>query len=225
MLDKRMPIAKILLIIPAMLLVFGLLFFPPAGTINYWQAWVYIIIIMTVTTAMTLYLYKNDPALLERRLKFREKKKRQKWIITSSYPVFILVFILPGFDQRFGWSNLPSAISIAADLLLLLSYGLIFLVYRENSYTSRVVEVSEGQKIISTGPYAVVRHPMYSGMIMMYLLSPLALGSWVAAIPAPILVAVLILRLLDEEKTLAAELYGYHEYMQKVRCRLIPGIW
>jgi len=87
------------------------------------------------------------------------------------------------------------------------------------------VEVSEGQKIISTGPYAVVRHPMYSGMIMMYLLSPLALGSWVAAIPAPILVAVLILRLLDEEKTLAAELYGYHEYMQKVRCRLIPGIW
>lgn len=225
MLDKRMPIAKILLIIPAMLLVFGLLFFPSAGTINYWQAWVYIIIIMTVTTAMTLYLYKNDPALLERRLKFREKKKRQKWIITSSYPVFILVFILPGFDQRFGWSNLPSAISIAADLLLLLSYGLIFLVYRENSYTSRVVEVSEGQKIISTGPYAVVRHPMYSGMIMMYLLSPLALGSWVAAIPAPILVAVLILRLLDEEKTLAAELDGYHEYMQKVRCRLIPGIW
>lgn len=225
MLDKRMPIAKILLIIPAMLLVFGLLFFPPAGTINYWQAWVYIIIIMTVTTAMTLYLYKNDPALLERRLKFREKKKRQKWIITSSYPVFILVFILPGFDQRFGWSNLPSAISIAADLLLLLSYGLIFLVYRENSYTSRVVEVSEGQKIISTGPYAVVRHPMYSGMIMMYLLSPLALGSWVAAIPAPILVAVLILRLLDEEKTLSAELDGYHEYMQKVRCRLIPGIW
>lgn len=225
MLDKRMPIAKILLIIPAMLLVFGLLFFPPAGTINYWQAWVYIIIIMTVTTAMTLYLYKNDPALLERRLKFREKKKRQKWIITSSYPVFILVFILPGFDQRFGWSNLPSAISIAADLLLLLSYGLIFLVYRENSYTSRVVEVSEGQKIISTGPYAVVRHPLYSGMIMMYLLSPLALGSWVAAIPAPILVAVLILRLLDEEKTLSAELDGYHEYMQKVRCRLIPGIW
>lgn len=223
--EKSKMVRKMSLLMLLMLLVFGLMFFLPAGTFNYWQAWVYTFILFSITTAMTIYLYKNDPALLERRMKFKERKEQQKWIITSSYPVFILVFILPGFDQRFGWSQMAPAVSIAADLLVLLSYGLIFLVFRENSYTSRVVEVSEGQKVIDTGPYAVVRHPMYCGTIMMYLLSPLALGSWVAAIPAPLLVAVIILRILDEEKTLAAELAGYREYMQKVKYRLIPGIW
>jgi len=223
--EKSKIVRKMTLMMLAMLVVFGLLFFLPAGTFNYWQAWVYTFILFSVTISMTVYLYINDPALLERRMKFKERKEQQKWIITSSYPVFILVFILPGFDQRFGWSQMAPAVSIAADLLVLLSYGLIFLVFRENSYTSRVVEVSKGQKVVSTGPYAVVRHPMYSGTIMMYLLSPLALGSWVAAIPAPLLVVVIILRILDEEKTLAAELAGYREYMQKVKYRLIPGIW
>jgi len=223
--EKKRFICKFSLLMLAMLLVFGLLFFPPAGTFNYWQAWLYIFLLFSVTISMTIYLYKNDPALLERRMNLKERKSRQKWIIAVSYPVFILVFILPGFDQRFGWSNLAPAISITADLLILLSYGLIFFVFRENSYASRVIEVTEGQKVISSGPYAIVRHPMYSGTILMYLCSPLALGSWVAALPSLFLVAVIILRILDEEKTLAEELEGYREYMQKVRYHLIPGIW
>jgi protein-S-isoprenylcysteine O-methyltransferase Ste14 len=133
--------------------------------------------------------------------------------------------LLPGFDRRFGWSDVPVALVIAADVLVFAGYALFFLVLRENSYASRVVEVTEGQKVISSGPYALVRHPMYLGAMTMYVFSPLALGSYVALIPAVLIIPILVARIRNEEQVLAQELPGYTEYMQRTRFRVVPGVW
>jgi protein-S-isoprenylcysteine O-methyltransferase Ste14 len=138
---------------------------------------------------------------------------------------FILAFILPGLDRRFGWSDVPVPVVLAADLLVLLGYGIVVLAFRENQYASRTVQVEQGQKVIATGPYALVRHPMYLGAMLMYAASPLALGSYWALIPALVIVPILVVRIVNEEQVLERELPGYPEYRQATRYRLLPGIW
>jgi protein-S-isoprenylcysteine O-methyltransferase Ste14 len=201
------------------------LFFLPAGTFDYWEAWVYMLVLLVPAVVVLFYLLRKDPALVERRMRTREREALQRLVVLLSYLWFVLVFLIPGFDRRFGWSDVPLGVVIAADVLVFVGYLIVFLVLRENSYASRVVDVEREQKVVSTGPYSVVRHPMYMGVIVMYLMTPLALGSYWALIPAPLIIPILVARIRNEEQVLAKELPGYSGYMQKVIYRLIPGIW
>ena len=176
----------------AALVLLPLLFFVPAGTLRYWEAWVYLAILLIPVFFVMRYLLKHDPAFLERRMRTREQQAPQKLVIKLSFLWFFLVFILPGFDQRFGWSDVPIAAVLAADLVVLLGYGVILRVFQENRYASRVVEVEEGQPVIQSGPYGIIRHPMYLGTLLMYLATPVALGSWWALLPALLIVPILV---------------------------------
>lgn len=203
----------------------GIFFFLPAGSFKFWEAWAYCLILLPLMLFAVLYFLKKDPELLERRSKMREKEKEQKVIITISSVIFFIGFLIPGFDYRFGWSVVPTYLVVVSDVLVFLGYLIFLFVLRENSYASRVIEVEKTQKVISTGPYAVVRHPMYSGVVIMLLVTPLALGSFWAMV-AFILVPFLIVgRILNEEKVLLKELSGYKEYCRKTRYRLIPYVW
>jgi protein-S-isoprenylcysteine O-methyltransferase Ste14 len=226
--ENKLPqglIGKMLVRLVGGIAVLGVCFFLPAKTLNYWQAWVYLAIVLIPLVYVAFYFMKRDPEFLLRRMKMKEKVTAQKWIIGLSGIPLLLVYLLPGFDVRLGWSKLPIWLVLAADLISLAGYILVILVFKENHFASRVVEVSEGQKVIDTGPYALVRHPMYLGSAFMYLFSPLALGSAWAVIPALVMVPVLVARIISEEKLLVAELPGYAEYIQKVRYRMLPGIW
>jgi len=205
--------------------MFALLFFLPAGTWRYWQAWMYIGVLVIPMFFVLAYFMKHDPALLERRMKMREERKEQRKIIQASGIVFVLAYILPGFDIRYGWSNMPAWVSIAAGVVLFLSYMLVFRTMQINSFLSRVIEVAENQKVIDTDVYGIVRHPMYVGMTVLYAISPIVLGSWWAVIPALVIIPVIVFRILDEEKALEQELPGYMEYKHKVKYRLIPFVW
>ena len=205
--------------------VMGLFFCLPAGTINYWQAWLYIVVLCIPMLFVVFYFLKHDPELLRRRSQFNEKETEQKILMKFMSLYFILVFLIPGFDFRYQWSNVPPELVIIANIFVLLSYMIVVLVLKENSYASRIIEVEKGQKVISTGPYAIVRHPMYSGVLLMLIFTPFALGSYwqlLALTPVPILIA---LRLLNEEKVLKRDLEGYEEYCKKMKYRLIPFIW
>ena len=221
---RREALRKVLLRIPGFLLI-GVIFFLPAGTLAYWQAWVYLGIIFIPMLFVLVYFLRVDPHFLERRMRMREQEQAQKKIIALSTVFLLLAFLLPGLDRRLGWSQVPVWLVILADGLVLLSYGLVFLVFRENRYASRVVEVEDQQQVISSGPYSLVRHPMYLAVGVMYLVSPLALGSWWALIPAAAILPVLVFRTLNEEKVLQRDLPGYTDYMQRVRYRIIPAVW
>jgi protein-S-isoprenylcysteine O-methyltransferase Ste14 len=205
--------------------MFALLFFLPAGTWRYWQAWMYIGVLIIPMFFVLAYFMKNDPALLERRMKMREERKEQRKIIQASGIVFVLIYILPGFDIRYGWSNMPAWVSITAGVVMFVSYMLVFRTMQVNSFLSRVIEVAEDQRVIDTDVYGIVRHPMYVGMIVLYAISPIVLGSWWAVIPALVIIPVIVARILDEEKALEQDLPGYVEYKQKVKYRLIPFVW
>jgi protein-S-isoprenylcysteine O-methyltransferase Ste14 len=207
------------------LLFLAALFFLTAGTLRYWEAWVYLGIIFIPMLFVLIYLVRNDPELLERRMRMRERRQEQSVIIKLAIFVMALAFVLPGLDKRFGWSNPSVPVILIADLVVLIGYGIVFLVFRENRYAARTVEVDEAQKVISSGPYAIIRHPMYIGMLLMYGFSPLALGSYWAVLPALILIPIIVARIVNEEKVLRQDLEGYEEYTQKTRYRLIPGIW
>jgi len=206
-------------------IMFALMFFLPAGTWNYWQAWMYIGVLIIPMLFVLAYFMKRDPELLERRMKMREERGQQRRIIGISVLFFILGYLLPGFDIRYGWSNMPAWVSIAAAVVMFLSYLFVFRTMQVNSYLSRIIEVAENQKVIDTDVYGVVRHPMYVGMVVLYVVSPIVLGSWWAVIPALVIVPVIVARILDEEKALENELAGYKEYKQKVKYRLIPFVW
>jgi protein-S-isoprenylcysteine O-methyltransferase Ste14 len=197
----------------------------PAGRWDYWQGWMYLLTLFIPMFFIFAYLLKNDPALLERRMRMREKESVQRKIVLLSYLYFLTAFILPGLDVRFGWSNALPWVSIAANLLFFAGYMIFFWVLITNSFVSRVVEVESNQKVISSGPYALVRHPMYAGVIIMYLASPVALGSYWAVLPAILIIPLLIARIRNEEQVLLRDLPGYEEYTQKVRFRLIQGLW
>ena len=207
------------------LVTLGACFFLPAWTLHYWQAWVYLAVITAPLLFTMAYFLKINPDFLVRRMNMREKVTAQKWIVTLSGIPLLLSFLLPGFDVRLGWSKLPVWLVLASDLVVLVGYILVIFVFRENNFASRVVEVSEGQKVIETGPYSLVRHPMYLGAAVMYTFSPLALGSTWAVIPALLMIPVLVARIISEETLLTAELPGYADYKQKVRFRMFPGVW
>jgi len=201
------------------------MFFLPAGTLAYWQAWAWLAVLFIPMAGVLVYLIRKDPALLERRMRTREPEKEQSLLIKLSLLWFALTFLLPGFDRRFGWSNVPVAVVIAADVLVFLGYCVFIWVVRENTYASRVVEVEQGQKVISSGPYSIVRHPMYVGVLLMYICTPLALGSYWALIPDLLIIPFIIARIRNEELVLQRDLTGYSQYMQATRFRLLPGVW
>jgi protein-S-isoprenylcysteine O-methyltransferase Ste14 len=207
------------------IVAFGLLFFLPAGTILYWKAWVYMSILFIPMTVVVSYLLRHDPELLERRLRIREKQTEQKKIVAVTFTIFLAAFLIPGFDKRFGWSSVPAAAALAADAFVVLGYSLFVRSLLENRYASRIIEVEEGQSVITTGPYAWIRHPMYLAITVIYLFSPLALGSYWGTIAAALVPIGMAARILNEEKLLLRELHGYQEYCLKTRYRLIPGIW
>jgi protein-S-isoprenylcysteine O-methyltransferase Ste14 len=217
----RMVVVRFLL---AFFVLF-IMFFLPAGTWAYWEAWMYLSLLFIPMIFVIAYLLKKDPELLARRMRMREKEVEQKLIIKLSYIPFLLAFLIPGFDKRLEWSNVATGIAVAAGICVLLGYGMVFLVFRENRYASRIIEVEQGQSVISSGPYAMVRHPMYLGSLLMCILSPLALGSYWAMIPAVLFVPIIVARIRNEERVLVKNLKGYQEYMQETRYRLIPGLW
>jgi protein-S-isoprenylcysteine O-methyltransferase Ste14 len=207
------------------LVVIVLILFLPAGTLNYWNAWLFIGALFTPVVLVLIYLIKNDPALLEKRMKSKEKEKTQKLIIRVSFIPFVISFMIPGFDYRYHWSEVPLWLVIIATLIMLVGYILFFIVIRQNSYASRVIEIQENQKVIDYGLYSVVRHPMYLANVLMFLSIPLVLGSYYSLLAMFLFSFVFYFRIKNEEEVLSKELPGYNDYLQRVKYRLIPYIW
>jgi protein-S-isoprenylcysteine O-methyltransferase Ste14 len=205
-------------ILPALLMV-------TSGTLAYWEAWTYLAIILIPMILTAVYLLSRDPELLERRMRTGEKDAAQRRIVALAGVLLLALILIPAVDRRFGWSRVPLPAVIAADFAVLVAYGLFIRVLQENRSASRVIEVEPGQRVVATGPYAVVRHPMYAAIATIDLATPVALGSWWAFIPALLLIAVLAERIKNEERVLAAELTGYGDYMRTTVYRLIPGVW
>lgn len=206
-------------------LAWAVVFFVPAGTLAFWEAWVVLGILVIPMAAGFPFWLKADPALVARRAKTEEREPEQQVIVKILSVFFVLTFLIPGFDRRFDWSFVPTFVVVAADILVALGFGICFEAVRENSYASRIILVEQEQRVISSGLYALVRHPMYMGAALMCLFLPLALGSYWAVIPALTIIPVFAARIFNEENFLVKGLKGYPEYMQKTRCRLIPGIW
>ena len=210
------------------LLVMAAMLFAAAGTLDYWQAWLFLAAYSASSLAITLYLMRKDPALLERRKRggpTAEKETTQKIIMSFASLAFIGLLIVPALDRRFAWSQMPSPMALAGHVIFLLGWAAIFFVFRENSFASATVELAPDQRVISTGPYALVRHPMYAGGLVMLLGIPIALGSWWGLLVIVAMIPALIWRLIDEERFLARNLPGYAEYQRRLRYRLIPMIW
>lgn len=209
-------------------IVMGLLLFIPAGTTGYWQAWGYLAVFFGAALLITFYLMKKDPALLERRLSggpTAEKRTSQKIIMLFASVAFVALLVVPALDFRFKWSNVPLCLVISGEILMAVGFYIVFLVYKENSFTSATIEVAGDQTVISTGPYAVVRHPMYAGSFLYLFGTPLALGSYWGLLPLAVMIAAIVWRLFDEERFLSKHLPGYAAYCAKLHWRLIPGIF
>jgi protein-S-isoprenylcysteine O-methyltransferase Ste14 len=204
------------------------LLFLPVWTLRYWQAWAFLLAFFVPALGITLYVMKHDPALFERRVRggpSAEKGRTQKIIHALVAVAFLAVVLFPVVDHRLGWSRVPAYVSVAGDLLVVLGFAFIFFVFRENSYASGTIEISAGQKVISSGPYSMMRHPMYTGSIVMLTGVPLALGSWWGLLTLVPFTLLILWRLLDEEKFLAGNLPGYSEYRNRVKYRLVPLVW
>lgn len=209
-------------------LVMLALLFIPAGTLNYWQGWVYMAVLMSASAAYSVYLAKHDPALLKRRTEAGiayEKEPAQKIIMFLLFVSCTVLIVLLPLDVRFGWSLVPRYVSFIGDVLVVFSFYIFYLVSKVNTYAAANIRVEEGQKVITTGLYGVVRHPMYLGAIFLFIGTPLALGSWWTLLWVPVLLSILVARILNEEKILARDLPGYTEYQKKVTTRLLPFIW
>jgi protein-S-isoprenylcysteine O-methyltransferase Ste14 len=217
----KLVVSRLVIGIPVLLIIL----FLPVGTFAFWEAWAYLAILLVPMFAAMVYMINKAPELLVRRMKFKEKEVEQKLIVKLSFIPFLLAFILPGIDKRSGWSNVPIPIIVGAEILVIVGYIFVLMVFKENQYASRVIEVVSGQKVIQSGPYRIVRHPMYLGSSLMYVASPLALGSYWAVIPALLILPILMARIINEEKVLIKELEGYSDYKLKTRYRLFPGIW
>lgn len=207
------------------LIILGAMLFLPAGSLLYWEGWLYLAALFLPISYTAAYLLRHNPELLKRRGKMAEREPEQKRIVLLFSVLFFAGFLLAPLDYRFGWSEVPVPVVLVADAMVFLGYFIVFLTFRENSYASRIVEVEKGQQVVTTGPYAVVRHPMYLGVLLMVLCTPLALGSWwalVPILPSPLLLG---LRIRNEEEVLVRELPGYPEYREKTRYRLIPYLW
>ena len=203
----------------------GALLFLPAWTLHYPQAWLLMGILFIPMFLAGLVMMAKNPALLASRLNAKEKEREQSLVVKLSGLMFLIGFILAGLSYRFGWLMLPRWVSILGAVLFLMSYALYAEVLRENTWLSRTVEVQEGQQVVSTGLYGIVRHPMYAVTLVLFLSMPLVLGSVLTFVVFLAYPFIIIKRIRNEEEVLARELHGYPEYMQKVRWRLIPFIW
>lgn len=204
------------------------LIFLPAWTVNYWQAWIFLAVFTLSVLAITVWLMKHDPKLLQRRVNAgsaAEKEKSQKIIQFVAQIAFIAIIVFPPLDHRLGWSSVPSFAAIIGDVLVVLGLYIVFLTFKENSFTSAIIEVGAEQKVVSTGPYSIVRHPMYIGALIMLLGLPVALGSFWGILMIIPITATIIIRLLQEEKFLSKNLPGYLDYKTKVKSRLLPWVW
>jgi protein-S-isoprenylcysteine O-methyltransferase Ste14 len=206
----------------------GILLFAPAWTLDYWQAWLYWFVFAASSALITAYLWKKDPKLLSRRIDAgpgAESEKSQKLIQLLASFVFLAAMILPSLDHRFSWSAVPLPVVLAGDVLTALGFFIVFLVFKENTFTAATIVVTPGQKVVSTGPYAVIRHPMYSGALVLLFGTPLALGSWWGLLMFIPMLVTIAWRARDEERFLFKNLSGYKEYCQIVRYRLVPFAW
>lgn len=209
-------------------IVVGGMMFAAAGTLNYWQGWLALAVFCISSFFNTLSLFKRDPELLARRLKAgptAEKRTAQKVIMCLTMAMFLGMFILAGFDYRLGWSHVPAVVVVIGDCMIAISYVIFEYVFRENTFAAANINVESNQKVISSGPYGLVRHPMYFGALILIVGLSLALGSYWCLVLGGVMLPVLIWRILDEERLLTDELPGYREYCSHVRYRLIPGIF
>ena len=207
------------------LLLTGTMLFIPAGTLAYRGAWLFIALLFTPILIMGVVLFIMNPELLRERLEMKEREKEQKSVVAISGLLLVASFIVAGLDYRFGWSHISNSVVLIASVVLLVGYGLYAEVLRENIYLSRVVEVQEGQCVIDTGLYGIVRHPMYFAVTLLYLSIPLVLGSWWALLVMSSCVFLLVLRIKNEEQVLCQGLPGYTDYTKRVRYRMIPWVW
>jgi protein-S-isoprenylcysteine O-methyltransferase Ste14 len=217
-----------LLSLVALAAVMSLLVFGTAGTVRYWQGWLYLAVFFGASLLTTLDLMRRDPALLERRMRggpTAEKRPAQRLVMLGASVGFISLLVLPAFDRRFHWSDVSVGVVLAGDVLVVVGFYFILRVYRENTFTSATIEIAPNQTVVSTGPYAIVRHPMYASALLYVIGTPLALGSYWGLIGVAVMLPFLIWRLFDEERMLVANLPGYVEYQRKVRHRLIPFVW
>lgn len=205
-----------------MIIMWAILFLP-AGKIKFWEAWILWIGFSLITFFITVYFTKKNPELLSRRAKVKEKETTKK--TPAFFKLYYIGFILPGIDFRFHWSNEPIWVVIVSNLLVFGAYIFIFFVFKENTYASTIIQVENKQHVITTGPYSVIRHPMYLGMVIMSLFMPLALGSYFALIPMLFIIPITIFRIKNEEEILLRDLKGYKDYCLKIPYRLIPLIW
>jgi protein-S-isoprenylcysteine O-methyltransferase Ste14 len=217
----RIVVVKVFIVV----VILGALLFVPAGTLEYWNAWIYLAVLLLPAIAVMVYFFKTDPELIERRMKVKEQERQQRRILHAGTPLFVGSLVLPGLDWRLGWSAVPLEIALGADALIVVGYLLFARVLKENRFASRVIEVVPGQKVITSGPYAVIRHPMYVGVLLIYVFSPLALGSYWALLVSVWFVPVIVARILNEEAVLQRDLAGFTEYMTQTRYRLLPGLW
>lgn len=206
-------------------LLVALLIFLPAGTVAFAKGWLLMGLLFGPMLMAGFLMFFKSPAFLAKRLDAKEKQATQKGVLAFSGLMFLAGFVVAGLDYRFGWSKMPSAVVIMASVLFLASYALYAEVMRENAYLSRTIKVEDGQKVVDTGLYGIVRHPMYMATIVLFLMIPLILGSWYAALVFSFYPVIIIVRLKDEEDLLTRELPGYAEYKQKVKHRIIPFIW
>ena len=207
------------------LLMVALLIFLPAGTLAYGGGWLLVGLLFGPMFIAGLVMLRKSPEFLKKRLDGKEKQATQKGVVALSGLMFIAGFVVAGLDYRFGWSNMPVPVTVVASVLFLAAYVLYAEVMRENAYLSRTIKVEEGQKVVDTGLYGIVRHPMYMATLLLFIMIPIVLGSWYALIPFAFYPAIIIARLKDEEELLAKELPGYAEYKQKVKYRILPFIW
>ena len=221
-------IRPILIRLGAMTFFFAGLIFISAGTLHYWQAWLFLVCYFSASVLVTVYLFKTDPQLLARRIRggpMAEKNPTQKLIMSLLSVCFAGLLVIPGLDHRYGGSSMSTAAVLTGEILYILGWCAVLFVFKENSFGSATIEVAENQKVISTGPYAYVRHPMYAGGLVLLLGIPILLGSWAGVLAFAALIPGLVWRLLDEEKFLSLYLAGYAEYKHAVPFRLLPGVW
>lgn len=207
------------------LLMVGLLIFLPAGSLGYAEGWLLVGLLFGPMLIAGFVMLFKSPEFLKKRLDGKEKQATQKGVVALSGLMFIAGFVVAGLDYRFGWSAMPAPVTVVASVLFLAAYVLYAEVMRENAYLSRTIKVEEGQKVVDTGLYGIVRHPMYMATLLLFIMIPIVLGSWYALIPFLFYPAIIIARLKDEEELLTKELPGYAEYKQKVKYRILPFIW